>query len=300
MLRKLWNKTVPYKIRELLSVGTRLNMGQIDYDNKMKKIMERYGNSTDTEIQESISYMKKRKAVSVFNASFVEKYEKLNIVVQHDAEDFPYVLWEGKKMYFPKSFSDAETRDYTKRLMIEQDSCSPHCYLDRVCDVQENDIIFDCGGAEGNFTLSVIDKVKKAVIFESEDEWVQALEKTFANYQEKIVICKKFVCDKTDDNTISIDDYVNQSHIYPTFVKMDIEGAEISALKGMAQVIRKQDKLKCAICAYHRENDLENILKLLDDKFQCKISDGYMCLERENDFYFARGVVRCVSKKITY
>ncbi len=43
-----------------------------------------------------------------------------------------------------------------------------------------------------------------------------------------------------------------------TFIKMDIEGAEIEALKGAEQTIQTQ-KPKLAICIYHRDSHLYEI-----------------------------------------
>lgn len=49
-----------------------------------------------------------------------------------------------------------------------------------------------------------------------------------------------------------------------TFIKMDIEGAELSALKGAANLIRKH-KPKLAICVYHRKTDLISIPQYLKE-----------------------------------
>ena len=43
-----------------------------------------------------------------------------------------------------------------------------------------------------------------------------------------------------------------------SYLKMDIEGAEMSALRGGCNMIRRC-KPKCAICAYHQSSDLWEI-----------------------------------------
>jgi FkbM family methyltransferase len=50
----------------------------------------------------------------------------------------------------------------------------------------------------------------------------------------------------------------------PTFIKMDIEGAELDALRGAQQCIRKHRPI-LAICVYHKQNHLWRIPLLIHD-----------------------------------
>lgn len=61
-------------------------------------------------------------------------------------------------------------------------------------------------------------------------------------------------------NIVMLDEVVEDQ---PTFIKMDIEGAELSALKGASKLIKKH-RPKLAICVYHKPEDLFEILELID------------------------------------
>lgn len=68
---------------------------------------------------------------------------------------------------------------------------------------------------------------------------------------------------------VSIDSYFKRLEA-PTFIKMDIEGAEIDALLGARKIIKKY-KPKLAICVYHHPNDLWEIpllIKRLNPKYK--------------------------------
>lgn len=60
---------------------------------------------------------------------------------------------------------------------------------------------------------------------------------------------------KISINTVSLDHSVSDK---VTFIKMDIEGAELEALKGCSEIIQK-DKPRLAICIYHKKEDLVEI-----------------------------------------
>lgn len=70
--------------------------------------------------------------------------------------------------------------------------------------------------------------------------------------------------DSLQVTTVTIDDFVREEKVPRVdFIKMDIEGAELKALKGAEETIRRF-RPKLAISVYHREDDLIEIPKYLN------------------------------------
>ena len=146
---------------------------------------------------------------------------------------------------------------------------------------------YDCFTTKQYFKL-VTDKYKKIYSFEPEPEQFIKCRNLIAegNYKNwEIYNCG--ICDETgklffsanksctkisadgdiEVKVIRLDDFF-KTHEVPTFIKMDIEGAEMSALRGCAETIKKY-KPKLAICVYHKPEDIfeipEYILSLNPD-----------------------------------
>ncbi len=228
------------------------------------------------EQREVYEYLQNNK-LSVFPYTFPEKYSPEGIVLEKDLEKgLLYTLWEGKKLYFKNGHERRKAQVYFNSLLLEQDPLSPHRYLTDNFDVSVGDVIVDVGAAEGNFSLSVIEKVKQVYIFEVEKDWIKALEATFEPWKEKVKITQKYVSDIDNEQCIRLDTYFKDNQ-QVNFIKADVEGAEVQVINGAKGVINEQKDLKIAICTYHRQNDAQILDRLLKAQgFMNHFSDKYM------------------------
>lgn len=217
------------------------------------KLLEKYAGSTKRDIQKITGYLATHR-LEVFNYEFASKYKDLNAEIYFDKEaKMFYVMHLGRKMYMARKL-DTKKRvlEYYQSICMEQDMQSPHLYLDEQFMVQEGDVVVDAGVAEGNFALQIIDKADKIYLVEADKEWVEALRYTFAPYANKVVILNKLISDYIFGNTDTLDHLIEDK---VNFIKLDIEGCECEALLGAKRLIEKSDRMKCAVCAYHRDND---------------------------------------------
>jgi len=201
-----------------------------------------------------------------------------------------YVYIDDKPCYFPSDMSIEDIEGYARFFYnIEQDVRSPHRYLTSNFDVSEDDVVVDCGAAEGFFALSVADRVKKVYVFEPDVRWLEALRKTFAPY-DNVEIVTKYVSDHTDKYTLSLDDFFYKKD-KPTFIKMDIEGEEERALIG-ASVLLETSVKKLVTACYHRANDLYRLSKYAQRAgFLTSTSEGFILTNFDNCEPYAR---RCL------
>lgn len=237
-----------------------------------KKLINKYKNSTDTEILKEISFYKKN-GLSVFG-SYSPKLK--NYEVFRDENFYPYIIFEGKRIYYPNTYSffRINKKEFVSDIMWEQKENSPHLYIRDKNVIQKGDVIVDAGTCEGNFVIRFIDKISKAYLIESDPLWTECLEKTFYAYKDKVVICNKQLTSYDSDKTITLDSLLKNQKI--DFLKMDIEGAETEALLG-AQNTLLNNHVNCSICCYHKMNDEKNIKFILNNLgYHTETSNGYM------------------------
>jgi FkbM family methyltransferase len=155
-------------------------------------------------------------------------------------------------------------------------------YRDLVC-VNQGDVVIDAGGCWGDTSLYFAARgADKVFVYEFIPSNIEIMRQNIAlnpHYAERISIVDKAVWESSavvfsyldqgpasrvaeagvhggTVQTLSIDDLVQEQGLARVdFIKMDIEGAEMAALKGAAGTIR-QHKPKLAISVYHKHDDL--------------------------------------------
>ena len=154
--------------------------------------------------------------------------------------------WNKDTVSFSHSFS-----------LLEQDKQFPHCYFNHLNSFNENDIVVDAGAAEGNFSLEIIDKVKKVYLFECSDAWQTPLKRTFEPWKEKIEIIPKKLSNIDNSEFISIDRFF-QDKEPPTVFKIDVDGDEKNLLNGSKKILKTSKRIKVALCVYHKKMMKQN------------------------------------------
>ena len=265
------------------------------------KILNFYDSHTENEVneeQKEVSEYIENDEVRILPYKFHNNYAPEKVEVMSDQEKgMHYVLQDGKRLYFKKRWSKKKIQRSYCDLMREQDKESPHRYLTDSFTIGKDDVLADIGAAEGNFSLAVIESVKKVYIFEYDQEWIEALNATFAPWAEKVEIIDKFVSDHNDSKNIRFDTFFENNKDV-TFFKIDVDGAESVVLSSCDKVFNSHVSFKIALCTYHKHDDEEDFTSLLNDYgFTVTPSKGYMINYYDKKLkapYLRRGLIRAV------
>jgi len=175
-------------------------------------------------------------------------------------------------------FKNMVSAPFTKNVDLFSRTCEKEQYFpEDIFTLHEEEVFVDAGAFDGDtiekFLIYSKQKYKYIYAFEPDNtNYARLLER---NYRKNIKIYNaglygetreiSFSADKGGSskiesegsniiNVLRFDDLELQEKNI-TFVKMDIEGSELSALKGMEKTI-KRCKPKLAICIYHKFEDL--------------------------------------------
>lgn len=191
-----------------------------------------------------------------------------------------YLADDKSKEIYNKIISFRCKKDYRKFPKVEKDQY----FVKDIIGLTDDEVFVDGGGYVGDTTIDFINRVgnkyRRVVIFEPDKVNYDMLQKNLRKY-ERIVSYNKGLYDVTarlpfqsNDGTasriiksgeqkvdfVAIDDIEECKDA--TFIKMDIEGAELNALIGAKNtIIRNRPKL--AICLYHSDRDILDIIEFV-------------------------------------
>lgn len=213
----------------------------------------------------------------VFPYPFVYEYAGKGADVHLDETNgLFYVMHNGKRLYYSRKYrTEADVRHAYDGICLEQDRRSPHCYMNDLFGVRENDTVLDIGAAEGNFALDVTDKAGMIWIIEPDSDWAEALKATFRPWENKVRIINKFASDTDGGECVTLDGLLGESRV--DFIKMDVGGAEAGIIRSSASLLAKNPTVKLAVCTYHRKRDAADCEEILSSLgFSCSFTEGYM------------------------
>jgi len=153
-----------------------------------------------------------------------------------------------------------------------------HYYQIPQTTVTNEDIVIDCGAAEGLFGFLVVDRCEKLFLIEPLPVFCKAMEKTFER-NKSVKILPFALSDKemtaqilendissslsygntgTEVNVTTLDKLFYEKEEKITYIKIDLEGYDYKALLGAEKLIR-ENKPKIAVTTYHNFHHAEDI-----------------------------------------
>ena len=211
----------------------------------------------------------KNNSIQMYPYEFTKEYDDLEEAVIK-TETYPFIETEYGKLYFPKEWDDNHIRNYYRFLVMEQDYRSPHHYP---LENGNYDIFIDAGAAEGYISLKYSKNFSRIILIESDHIWIEPLRKTFSHFENINIINKKLGMWDASDG-ISLHKLISSSD--RICVKMDIEGYELDALKGMNGCTLSAGS-RLIVCTYHNQSDgdlFQNIFA--KNGIEYKFSKGYV------------------------
>lgn len=162
----------------------------------------------------------------------------------------------------------------------KHDDVENQYFPEDIIQLKNDEVFVDCGAYTGDTAASFlrrVDKFKKYYALEPDsrrfDELKSKLEKDMVHIsvgawseKKRLYFSQECDCGEIMSDTKQFGEYINvdkiddliDSNDKVTFIKMDIEGAELPALYGAEQIIKK-NKPVLAICVYHKREDLITI-----------------------------------------
>lgn len=206
-------------------------------------------------------------------------------------------------LYYPKDFSSKGLFQIISEQFYPSDW---HYYEIENTRINKNDIVVDCGAAEGLFSLLISQRCKKVYAIEPLPNFIDSMKLSFSNISNIEIMPFAAIDEKkevyfsfdgmyssisTNDkkgilvNGITLDNLFFKKGIKITFIKADLEGSELLMLDGAKKIISEY-KPKIVITTYHNKNHY-----LIISKFLKKIHPNYIIRLRGLEGYHGVPVI---------
>ncbi|MCI8801092.1 MAG: FkbM family methyltransferase [Lachnospiraceae bacterium] len=271
------------------------NLGQADKDmiTGIRVVKPEFLDNTDENIVVLVSVVEDEDRDSICRQLRAQGFAGKQILVMREYYDRLTVEWLESHLEEYKKAYQLLADDFSRRVYLARmrkmflmrsmaDVVRPHeeSYFDEKVKLTDREVFIDCGGFDGDTSLEFIDrcggKYGRIVIFEPELSKKEAIERNLGKNSCELHMCGvwsknttlQFEAKGTDGShvaegegncqvpVVALDEVVYD--YAPTFIKMDIEGAEQEALEGCRKIIRDY-RPKLAICLYHKPDDLFRI-----------------------------------------
>lgn len=300
---EIWIASIYYReIREQLTAGLRVDPVRIRTVEYPMIFLEQYIRSryreeiagrkicADSEKQAAAAYIA-RNGVNMYCDPFYDAYMQRKMPVFYDEEySLYYGIYQEKRMYLSKKYdNEKKAETYFRYACMEQNERSPHGYLSEHFQVKKGETGIDIGAAEGIFALRVLEEIGHIYLIEADEDWCSALAVTFRDYLDRVTIIRGFVSNRMEHGNQVLDQLFADRRI--DFIKMDIEGEELSALRGARRLI-ENCLPKLAVCTYHRARDRDDIAAwiLSTEAYSIWESPGYVVCQGEWELQNAKEV----------
>ena len=231
------------------------------------------------------------------NPFYAQNVERVNAVANMLADDKSKTTYLGmtkfRSTYNKKDFPFScyeKTEYFIKELKLDDD-----------------EIFLDCGAYDGDTIgdfLKCSPKYRRIIAFEPETANFEELQKKYGD-NDRITLINAGVYDKdgevlfnvvknTGSSKVSENAKIDETNNFVsikvktidgldlekvTFIKMDIEGAELNALKGAKKTILR-NKPKLAVCIYHSDEDMLQIAEYIHN-----LAPEYKLYVRQHENY---------------
>lgn len=199
------------------------------------------------------------------------------------------------RFYWPREYAIRGLRGIYRDIFTPADS-NPHAYESGEVVIQPGDWVVDAGACEGYFTTYALRRGANVLMIEPVPRLAEALALTFAQEIKagRVVLLPAGLADHNGQAELSIPrhelfaastgrltsaepaeidrvtvpvytlDHIAQEKLIPQidFLKMDVEGAEVSAFQGAAQLLRTQSP-RLSIAVYHAYPNAHTIRALV-------------------------------------